>query len=173
MMDWMNTNLAYRFIAIGKTTPWEDENNPPYPDETSQEITELIGLQRVDSYKFAKVIPNPTTLQKRTGVYYKGLYYATTQDSEVALAEGYTSILVEVTLDRDTIESIPVGVTFRQVGLYIDVNATPDEINYGITRAQWENKLPEDKGTLEVIDNRPPLGRQADQQEQIYILLDF
>lgn len=173
MMDWINTNLAYRFIAIGRTSPWEDENNPPYPDEKSQEITELIGLQRVDSYKFAKVIPNPTTLQKRTGIYYKGLYYATTQDSEVALAEGYTSILVRVTLDRDTVESIPVGVTFRQVGLYVGVNATPDEIKYGITRAQWENKLDEDKGTLEVIDNRPPLGRQADQMEEIYILLDF
>ena len=48
-----------------------------------------------------------------------------------------------------------------------------DEIKYGITRAQWENKLDEDKGTLEVIDNRPPLGRQADQMEEIYILLDF
>lgn len=173
MMDWMNTDLSYRFIAIGRTSPWSDENNPPYPDETQTEITELIGLQRVDSYKFAKVIPNPTTLQKRTGVYYKGLYYATTQDSEIALAEGYTSIMVQVTLDRDTVESIPVGVTFRQVGLYIDVNATPDEIKYGITKEQWLNKLVEDRGTLEVIDNRPPLGRQDSQQEEIYILLDF
>lgn len=173
MMDWMNTNLAYRFIAIGRTSPWEDENNPPYPDERQTEIEELIGLQRVDSYKYAKVIPNPTTLQKRTSVYYKGLYYATTQDSEIALAEGYTSIMVQVTLDRDTVESIPVGVTFRQVGLYIDVNATPDEIQYGITRQQWDNKLAEDRGTLEVIDNRPPLGRQDNQMEEIYILIDF
>ena len=53
-------------MAVPRRGP--DENNPPYPDEKSQEITELIGLQRVDSYKFAKVIPNPTTLQKRTGV---------------------------------------------------------------------------------------------------------
>lgn len=173
MLDWMNTNLAYRFIAIGRTSPWENENEPPYPDETQTEVTELIGLQRVDSYKFAKVIPNPTTLQKRTSVYYKGLYYATTQDQEIALSEGYTSIMVQVTLDRDTVESIPVGVTFRQVGLYIDVNATPEQIQYGITRAQWDQMLQEDKGTLEVIDNRPPLGRQDSQMEEIYILLDF
>ena len=53
MMDWMNTDLAYRFIAIGRTSPWPDENNPPYPDETQTEVEELIGLQRVDSYKFA------------------------------------------------------------------------------------------------------------------------
>lgn len=81
--------------------------------------------------------------------------------------------MIQVTLDRDTIESIPVGVTFRQVGLYIDVNATPDEIQYGITREQWNNKLQEDKGTLEVIDNRMPLSRMSDQMEQITILIDF
>lgn len=173
MLDWMNTDLAYRFIAIGRTTPWSDENNPPHPDETMTEVEELIGLQRVDSYKFAKVIPNPTTLQKRTGIYYKGLYYSVTQDSNIALAEGYTSVMVQVTLDRDTIAAIPVGVTFRQVGLYVDVNATPDEIQYGITRDQWLNKLAADRGMLEVVDNRPPLGRQVDQQEEIYILLDF
>lgn len=173
MMDWMNSNLSYRFVGIGRTTPWEDENNPPYPDEKQEDVTELIGLQRVDSYKFAKVIPNPTTLQKRTGVYYKGLYYSVTQDTDIALKEGYTSIMIQVTLDRDTIESIPVDVTFRQVGLYIDVNATPDEIQYGITKEQWLNKLPEDRGTLEVIDNRQPLSRQNNQQEEIYILIDF
>lgn len=173
MTDWLKTDLAYRFIAIGRTSPWEDDNNPPYPEETQTEVTELIGLQRVDSYKYAKVIPNPTTLQKKTGVYYKGLYYAVTQDTQVALDEGYTSIMVQVTLDRDTIESIPVGVTFRQVGLYVGVNATPAQIQYGITRAEWDNMLPEDKGTLEVIDNRMPLGRQDNQMEEIYILLDF
>ena len=81
--------------------------------------------------------------------------------------------MVQVTLDRDTIAAIPVGVTFRQVGLYVDVNATPDEIQYGITRDQWLNKLAADRGMLEVVDNRPPLGRQVDQQEEIYILLDF
>ena len=173
MMDWMNTSLAYRFIAIGRTSPWPDENNPPFPDEKMTEVTELIGLQRVDSYKFAKIIPNPTTLQKRTGVYYKGLYYSVTQDSNIALAEGYTSVMVQVTLDRDTIDAIPTGVTFRQVGLYIDVNATPEEIQYGISRAQWDNKPTEDKGMLEVVDNRPPIGRQDDQQESIYIVIDF
>ena len=173
MMDWMNTNLSYRFIAIGRTSPWSDENNPPYPDERQTEVEELIGLQRVDSYKFAKVIPNPTTLQKRTGIYYKGLYYSVTQDSEIALNEGYTSIMIQTTLDRDTIESIPVDVTFRQVGLYVNVNATPDEIQYGITRAQWLNKLEEDRGMLEVVDNRQPLSRQNNQQEEIYILIDF
>ena len=173
MLDWMSTDLAYRFIGIGGQTPWPDDANPPIPDERQEEVTELIGLQRVDSYKFAKVIPNPTTLQKRTGVYYKGLYYSVTQDVNIALDEGYTSVMVQITLDRDTVDAIPVGVTFRQVGLYIDVNATADEIKYGITREQWLNKPIEDRGTLELIDNRSPITRALDQQEQVYILIDF
>ena len=173
MQDFMSSDLAYRFIAIGRTSPWEDENNPPVPDETMTEVTELIGLQRIDSYKYAKVIPNPTTLQKRTGVYYKGLYYSVTQDADIALSEGYTSVMCEVTLDRDTIDSIPVDITFRQVGLYVGVQATPDEIRYGITRAEWDAKLAADKGTLEVVDNRQPMSRAIDQIENILILLDF
>ena len=81
--------------------------------------------------------------------------------------------MVQITLDRDTVDAIPVGVTFRQVGLYIDVNATADEIKYGITREQWLNKPVEDRGTLELIDNRSPITRALDQQEQVYILIDF
>ena len=46
MMDWMNTNLAYRFIAIGRTSPWPDESNPPVPDEKMTEITELIRFAK-------------------------------------------------------------------------------------------------------------------------------
>lgn len=81
--------------------------------------------------------------------------------------------MCKVTLDRDTIEAIPVDVTFRQVGLYVQVNATPDEIQYGITAAEWNKKSAADKGMLEVIDNRNPLSRNDSQEEEIYILLDF
>ena len=46
MMDWMSTDLAYRFIAIGRTSPWPDESNPPVPDEKMTEITELIRFAK-------------------------------------------------------------------------------------------------------------------------------
>ena len=56
----------------------------PIP-ELITEVEELIGLQRITSYQYAKVIPNPTTLQKKTGIYYKGLYYSVTDDYEAAV----------------------------------------------------------------------------------------
>lgn len=173
MQEFLADTKAYRFIALGKSTAWPDDLNPPVPSDKKQELDELIGLQRVDYYKYAKVIPNPTTLDKKVGVYYKGLYYNVTQDVNIAIAEGYTDVLIGITLDRDTCPAIPTGIAFRQVGLYDSVSATPDEIKYGITAAQWANKSASDKGTLVVIDNRNPIVRADDQVEQIMILLSF
>ena len=53
--DWMSTDLAYRFVAIGRTSPWPDETNPPIPDEKQTEVEELIGLQRIASSQYANV----------------------------------------------------------------------------------------------------------------------
>lgn len=173
MLYFMETKFAHRFIAIGRTTPWEDETNPPRPNEDATEIEELIGLQRVAWIKYAKPIPNPTTLQKKLGIYYKGLYYSVTNDTEIALEDGYTSVMLGVVLDRDTIPAIPVGVEFRQIGLYDGVKATSQEIEYGITREQFYNKSPEDRGMLLTIDNRGPILRQKDQAEELIALIDF
>ena len=142
-------------------------------NERINKTKELIGLQRVDYYKYAKVIPNPTSLDKRVGVYYKGLYYNVTQDKQIAEDEGYTDVMIAITFDRDTLASIPTGVTFRQIGLYDSVKATPDEIKYGITATQWNNKLPEDRGMLVCIDNRGAITRQDDQTEVVYCLISF
>lgn len=173
MLEFMEDAKAYRFIALGRSTAWPDDIHPPVPDDKKQELEELIGLQRVDYYKYAKVIPNPTTLDKRVGVYYKGLYYNVTQDVNIAIAEGYTDVMIGITFDRDTCPAIPVGVAFRQLGLYDSVIATPDEIKYGITAAQWANKPASEKGTLVFIDNRSPIVRADDQIEVVYTLISF
>ena len=173
MFEFMEQEKNYRFMALGRQTPWPVEDDPPLPDYTTQNIEELIGLQRVDYYKYAKVIPNPTSLDKRVGVYYKGLYYNVTQDKQIAEDEGYTDVMIAITFDRDTLASIPTGVTFRQIGLYDSVKATPDEIKYGITATQWNNKLPEDRGMLVCIDNRGAITRQDDQTEVVYCLISF
>lgn len=173
MLEFMDDKKNYRFMALGKQTAWPVESDPPVPDETKQTIDELIGLQRVDFYKYAKVIPNPTSLDKRVGIYYKGLYYNVTQDRNIAIQEGYTDVMIGITFDRDTLAAIPTGVSFRQIGLYDSVNATPDEIKYGITPAQWNNKKAEDRGLLVFIDNRAPIARQDDQTEVIYSLISF
>lgn len=48
MCDWMSSNIAYRFIAIGRTTAWPDgENNPPTPSEKTTEVEELIRFTKI------------------------------------------------------------------------------------------------------------------------------
>lgn len=173
MFEFMDSSKSYRFMALGRQSPWPVETDPPIPDETSQTIDELIGLQRVDFYKYAKVIPNPTSLDKRVGIYYKGLYYNVTQDRNIAEQEGYTDVMIGITFDRDTLAAIPVDVEFRQIGLYDSVKATAEEIRYGISAAQWANKSEEDKGMLVLIDNRQSITRQADQTEVVYALISF
>ncbi len=173
MLEFMDNSKNYRFIGLGKRTPWPVEEEPPEPDETMTDLEEIIGLQRVDYYKYAKLIKNPTTLQKRTGVYYKGLYYSVTQDSEVAINDGYTDVIIGITFDRDTIAAIPIDVSFRQVGLFDTVNATSSEIQYGISADAWNNKSTADKGMLVAVENRAPVTRQDDQTEQVIMLVSF
>ena len=81
--------------------------------------------------------------------------------------------MIGITFDRDTLPAIPTGVQFRQLGLYDSVNATQDEIKYGITAAQWNNKSEADRGVLVCIDNRQVISRQDDQIEQVYTLISF
>lgn len=169
MIDFMNLPKNY-YVAIGRTTAWTDESEPPFPDDTKQTIEELVGLQRVqgeNAMAYAKIIPNPTTLDKLEGVYYKGLYYRVTLDQQYAIDNGYTSIMVQCTLDRDTY--FPTDISYRQIGLYSQVNATAPYLS----ASEFNNLLASDRGTLETIDNRRPQYRANDQEEVLYILLDF
>ena len=90
-----------------------------------------------------------------------------TSDKEYALKNGFTSIMVWTTLDRDTY--FPVDITYRQIGLFVKVNANA----VYIPAADFNAMLKDYRGTLEVIDNRKPQTRQNDQQEELTMLIDF
>lgn len=131
-------NLPYTmYIALGKTSEWTDPDDPdisdkyqPMPSETTTQIEEMIGMQRIQWKKFAKVMINPTSDQKdgkglhegNQAIYYKGLYYETTDDLDYAIENEFTSIMVMIQADRD--EYFPVSIAYRQVGLYVMVNMT-------------------------------------------------
>lgn len=164
------------YIALGRTSPWKDSNNPdisdtypPMPSETMTDIEDMIGMQRIEWKKFAKVYISPTTEQKESKdtVYYKGLYYKTTTDAEEAIRDGYTSVMYQMTADRE--QYFPIGVEFRQVGLYYMV----DETDKYLTAEQYK-KLPEERrGHLACVSNYMPLTRQSDQLEKFLITVDF
>lgn len=175
LLDFYNLT-GQMFIGLAKTSPWTDSEDPdisdtypPVPDEKATELQELIGMQRIQWKKFAKPYVNPTTAEKNADgvVYYKGLYYQTYNDVEEALANDCTSVLILMTSDRD--QYFPVGVSYRQVGLFVEVGST----NRYLDNEEYQALSPENKGHLACIENFSPITRQLDQEEKHYILIDF
>lgn len=174
MLDYFNMP-GTTYVALGKQSPWKDENDPnisdtypPMPDEKATNIQEMIGMQRIAWKKFAKVYVKPETEQKEdpNTVYYRGLYYETTDDVDYAIKNGFTSVMLQMTADRD--RYFPIGVTFRQVGIFVEVGET----DIYLTSTEYNNLPAEKKGHLMAIENFMPLTRQGDQLEKFYILLD-
>lgn len=164
------------YVALARTTPWSDANDPdisdtypPIPDERATELDDLIGMQRIQWKKYAKPYITPTSDEKDdpNTVYYKGLYYKTTTDIDVAIAEGFTSVIVMMTADRD--QYFPVDLSYRQVGLYVGVG-----VNDVYLDDEQFNLLPDDKkGNLAAIENFEPVSRQLDQMEKFFLLMEF
>ena len=156
--------------------PWSDPNDsdisdtfPPIPSETMTELEDLQGMQRVTWKKFAKPYVAPTSEQKDADgtVYYKGLYYETTNDLDYALANGFTAVMCLMTADRQ--EHFPINLSIRQVGLFMGVNST----NKYLTGQMYAQLSPEDKGHLVAVENFMPITRQADQLEKYFFLIQF
>ena len=174
MLNYFNIPGTW-YIGLGKTSAWSDANDPaisdtypPMPDETSTTLTQLIGMQRIEKKAFAKVYVAPTTEQKKDPdtIYYKGLYYETTEDVDKGISEGFTSIMFYCKADRD--RYFPIGVQFRQVGLYGEVGVN----DIYLSGNEYNALAQEQKGHLYTIANFSPNTRQADQQETFYILID-
>lgn len=175
MMDFYNLPKTM-YIALGKTSAWSDPDDPdisdtypPMPSETMTQISEMIGMQRIQWKKFAKVYVNPTSDEKDNSntVYYKGLYYETTNDIDYAIENGFTSIMLMMQADRD--EYFPTGIAYRQVGLYVEVDNTDRYLSY----EQYMNLSEEARGHLAAVENLMPVTRQDDQLEKIFVCFDF
>ena len=176
MQNFYNTSGGM-FIGLARTTPWADPNDsdisdtfPPVPSETMTELDDLVGMQRIAWKKYAKPYVAPTSEQKDADgtVYYKGLYYETTNDLDYALTNGFTAVMCLMTADRD--EYFPVGISIRQVGLFTGVNTSSA---YYIDNDEYAQLSPEDKGHLVAVENFMPVTRQQDQLEKYFFLMQF
>ena len=69
--------------------------------------------------------------------------------------------------DRD--QYFPVGISYRQVGLFVEVNHT----DIYLDDEQFYQLKEEDRGHLCAIENFMPLSRQLDQAEKHLLLIEF
>lgn len=105
-------NLNFWF-AVGRITPWSNENNPPAENVAVETIDEIQGLKKVDTIQFVKedlngtIVINTAEGLKRFGV--------------VAEADIYDQDAVWLYFSAWLIfDTFPV-ITFRQTALFVDV----------------------------------------------------
>ena len=72
-----------------------------------------------------------------------------------------------MTADRD--EYFPVGVSIRQVGLFVNVGSN----NRYLDNDEYQALSEADKGHLVAVENFMPITRQEDQLEKYYFLMQF
>lgn len=158
-LDFYNKNDIY--FAIGKTTPWDDDSNPPVPVSTDS-IEEVAGYKKVES-KFL-VIPDDTGEGEL--VYQRNRWKIVPY--EQALEKGARWVYISTQLAYDDFEIlIP---TYRQIEVYsgLQVISTVSSSSYALIPEQVKNP-----GIGEALDNRTPIYREPDQRETLVMIIEF
>lgn len=154
-------NKESMYFALGRSSAWEDEMSPPNEDAGAVALDEVIGYKRY----MVKQIVRPVKDGETADIKYKNEDWKVISEED-ALDEGARWVYLDTTIEYD---EIPLGF-YRQVGLFTGLKVASDvpEGKYNLTVSEVE-----DEGILEVIDNRQPSNRQADQTEKISLILEF
>lgn len=157
-LDFYNKSSIY--FGIGKTSPWTDDYHPPTPTNTD-ELVEPAGYKKVDS-KFL-VIPDNDGSGELTYRNSKWKIVPYNQALEKGARWVYISSFISYT-------EFPTDISYRQVGVFTGLTTN------GSVPAGKSNLLPSevaDTGIPEVLDNRTPVYREADQREKLVVIIEF
>lgn len=106
------------YLALGKTTPWENENIPPVPDERTYNIEEIIGFKRMEVVSLCRPLSNGEETNYPTVRYLGGTWVLIPEDK--AQEEEAYHIYYSAKVNPD---DMPLG-EYRQVGVYIGIDST-------------------------------------------------
>lgn len=148
------TSLYY---AIGRTTAWTDDTVPPIPSETDT-MQEIIGYKKITSKSL--VVPSSSG----TLVFGDTKWKIVT--SENAETEGARWVYVSATLESG---DFPSGTVYRQVGIFSGLKRNTSVTDKSVLLPAEVSS----SGTLELLDNRKPITRSSDQNEQIVNIIKF
>jgi len=149
------------YFAIGKSSPWTDDNLPPDEDFQAIALQEIIGYKKVETTYLVR----PAKEGEEIDIAYREEGWVIVPYDQ-ALIEGARWIYIKTNL---LYNELPLGY-YRQVGVYSGVTKK------GTIPAGQDNLLPDevqDAGILEVLDNRQPSNRQLDQRETLSLILEF
>ena len=156
-------------------------NNPLTPQETDtikeNAHCEILGYQTFENIKFVQVILNPTEADKANAnnIFYKDSYYRAVSNINEAINRGYTRMMLTFVLNKDeyfpVVDSEGNSVIYNQLGLITGVDPEHLSDTYFISKDNFSNL--QNKGILELIDNRSIQSRASDQREDIMLMLEF
>lgn len=146
------------FFGIGRTTPWDDESNPPTPKATD-ELEENVGFKLATSKLF--VVPDPNG-----EIIYRTTRWKIVQEKDI-FETGARWICVTANLAYDEIST---SIIYRQVGIFTDVERE-DNVPPG-KEILLPNEI-KNIGVLEVLDNKKPTYRDPDLKETLRAIIEF
>lgn len=154
-LDFKNNHEIW--IAVGRTSAWTDENNPPDEDRNDSDITEIVGFKKADVVSLAK--------QDGGGaIEFNGQNYTLVSDGN-AYTETARFVYIKASLEYDT---FPV-VTFRQTAIYADLTpASGHESDDPILPADVS-----DNGILRYYRNHVPRFRDNEIVDIIELVIDI
>lgn len=134
------------YLAIGRTSAWENEELPPLPEEEIEHLDELVGFKRMDRISLCKPLREGETTNLPT-VDYRGTTWALVPRDQAQEEEAHW-VFYEARI-RGTV--LPPS-EYRQVGVYINVPSTNDTVSIEQGR----------QGLLYFYDNRLRFNRSED-----------
>lgn len=148
------------YMVFGKTSAWDNDNNPPLEVEDTEAISEVIGYKKVNKFSLARPIKAGETPA------YPTVTYGGQQWVLIPVDKAYEEKARWIYIEAELLpEDFPFG-EYRQVGIHLDL--TPKS---GVNK---NNLLPAEvqtTGQLQFYENRKPQNRTASVyvQEQFVI----
>lgn len=139
------------YLAIGKTTPWLNENAPPTEDPNTSVLQEVIGYKKVDKVSLCKPLGTDESTSYPT-ITYGGKKYALIPRDK-AYQEKATLVYYETVLLGT---ELPNG-TYRQVGIHTGL--VPKA---GVTKRALLPTEVQSTGILQFFENKEQQNRTAE-----------
>lgn len=165
-LDFYNKNDLY--IGIGKTTEWGDKNDQgneiaPIPVNTD-ELLEVAGYKKVES-KFL-VRPAKDDEVNLAEIVYQGKKWKIISYND-ALSEGARWVYISTYLSYS---DFPIDLVYRQISTFSGLKPKDGVESGKFVLFPEEVESP---GIPEMLDNRTPVYREADQREKLSVIIEF
>lgn len=136
------------WLAIGQTSVWPDEENPPDEDLSQSTVDEVVGYKLLTESWLVTVGSELTSTLEVDGVYYDKVADV---DADTARP---VNLYMKFTIEPDELSL----VTYRQVGIFVDLVPTEGNSNKSVL-------LPSEvatTGRLVYLENSTAVERQAE-----------